>query len=176
MLGTDQHINYLKIRQHKATEIFLDTNLANGVIPTINKPTRVTHTSCILIDNEYLYDPTNNINHESEIFISDMSDNFPCLLSVETNKKEKKKRKFKLHQKQLNDKCLFQINNILLHGDWTNLYEKSVDDSCTTLIRKIYKTTDKVAPLKEIVITPKKQLHKKLICKSLSSSSKKCKF
>ena len=36
----------------------------------------------------------------------------------------------------------------------------SIDDSYTTLIRKKYKTTDKIAPLKEIVIIHKKFMKK----------------
>ena len=31
------------MRQNKATEKILDTNLENGIIPIINRPTRLTH-------------------------------------------------------------------------------------------------------------------------------------
>ena len=33
---------------------FFDMNLTNGIIPTIYKPTRVTHNSATLVDNIYL--------------------------------------------------------------------------------------------------------------------------
>ena len=75
----DENISYLKIWQNKATEKFLDTNLETGLIPTISKPTRVMYMTCALIDNIYLYVPTNNMNYANKIFMSDMSDHFQCM-------------------------------------------------------------------------------------------------
>ena len=40
----------------------------------------------------------------------------------------------------------------MLHTDWSNMYEMSVYDSYTTLIGNICEATDKVAPLKKLLL------------------------
>ena len=42
-----------------------------------------------LLGSIYLYDPTNHMNYVSKIFMSDMSDYFPCMFLVEIHKKKK---------------------------------------------------------------------------------------
>ena len=56
-------------------------NLTNGIIPTIYKPTRVTHNSATLVDNIYL-DANLYNNVESFIIKTDISDHFMCLTIV----------------------------------------------------------------------------------------------
>ena len=54
IIGTDQNVDYIKIDQHKNTQDLLDTFITNGFLPTITKPTRITHASATLIDNIYV--------------------------------------------------------------------------------------------------------------------------
>ncbi len=54
IIGTDQNLDFLKIHQHSNTAKFLDINLTNDLLPSITKPTRITHRSCTLIDNIYV--------------------------------------------------------------------------------------------------------------------------
>ena len=68
--------------------------------------------------------------------MSDISDNFLCILLVETNKKKWTEGNIKLKWRQLNDKYIFEINYIVLHSDWNNLYGMPVDYSNITLISK----------------------------------------
>ena len=86
-LGTDQNTDYLKLRQHKATEKSPDTNLEYGIIPNIHKLTKMLHISCKLIKNILIL-PNNNINFQSKISRSDMSDHFRCMLLVEKTKRK----------------------------------------------------------------------------------------
>ena len=53
IIATDQNCDYLTFDQHKNTEDLLNIFLNNGIIPTITKPTTMTHTSATLIDNIY---------------------------------------------------------------------------------------------------------------------------
>ncbi|KAK2169598.1 hypothetical protein LSH36_8g00069, partial [Paralvinella palmiformis] len=53
IIGTDQNINYLNIDTNHATDL-LNTFLSVGMVPTISRPTRITHTSATLIDNLYV--------------------------------------------------------------------------------------------------------------------------
>ena len=50
ILATDQNFNFLNINEHKHTSDLLELYLSNGLIPTITRPTRITHTSQTLID------------------------------------------------------------------------------------------------------------------------------
>ncbi len=43
IIGTDQNLDFSKIHQHSNTAKFLDVNLTNELLPTISKPTRITH-------------------------------------------------------------------------------------------------------------------------------------
>ena len=45
VIGTDQNFYYLKINSHINTSTLLETNLNNNLLPTILRPTRITHHS-----------------------------------------------------------------------------------------------------------------------------------
>ena len=48
-IGTDQNFDLLKTESHKQTAALLNNAFANSLLPTITKPTRITHSSAILI-------------------------------------------------------------------------------------------------------------------------------
>jgi len=54
LIGTDQHFNYINVHGHKNTSQLLDAFISSGYIPTITKPTRITHSTSTLIDNIYI--------------------------------------------------------------------------------------------------------------------------
>ena len=82
ILGTDQNFDYLKIQTHGKTLDLLNAFLSYDLIPTITKPTRITHTSATLIDNIYVRQDSPNIR--SCIMPCDISDHFPVLSFVES--------------------------------------------------------------------------------------------
>ena len=76
MIGTDQNFDLLKTETHTQTSNLLNTFFMHACVPTITKPTRVTHTSATLIDNIYV--KINNTYHiESGVVMTDISDHFP---------------------------------------------------------------------------------------------------
>eukprot|EP00918_Siedleckia_nematoides_P106344 GHVU01232093.1.p1 GENE.GHVU01232093.1~~GHVU01232093.1.p1 ORF type:complete len:100 (-),score=3.31 GHVU01232093.1:85-384(-) len=86
----DQNMELKKINNHASTSDFLDINLNNSIIPTILRPTRITHSSATLIDNIYI---SQNLSkkYKSGIIITDISDHFPCFTMI-CNTKYLKKR------------------------------------------------------------------------------------
>ena len=54
IIGNDQNLDFIKLTQHTLTENFLELNLSSCIIPTITKPTRITHQTATLIHNIYL--------------------------------------------------------------------------------------------------------------------------
>ena len=54
IIGLDHNLDLLKSNMHTQTQQFLEATLENNLIPTITKPTRVTHNSATLIDNIFI--------------------------------------------------------------------------------------------------------------------------
>ena len=77
----DFNIDLLKYDSHPPTSEFLEINLAQSILPTINKPTRVTASTASLIDNFFtnISEPTELI---SCIIPIDLSDHFPIFLII----------------------------------------------------------------------------------------------
>lgn len=113
VIGTDQNIDLLKIQTHGPTGRFLDTVLENDFVPTITKPTRVTHQSCTLIDNMYVSaDLSPGI--KTSVLVEHISDHFPCLMQLDWPHQKITKAKM-VSTRKLTESKLFSINNKLLH-------------------------------------------------------------
>ena len=84
----DFNLDLLKHELHHPTEKFLDTMYANSYIPMINRPTRVTSTTCTLIDNIF----TNNYSIDSDnfngILKADITDHYPIFLIIKAKDNE----------------------------------------------------------------------------------------
>ena len=50
LLGTDQNFDYVKVNSNGNVSELLDVFFTQGILPTITKPTRITHSSATLID------------------------------------------------------------------------------------------------------------------------------
>ena len=51
IIGLDHNMDFLKSAEHTLTNDFIQSNLDFGLVPTITRPTRITHSSATLIDN-----------------------------------------------------------------------------------------------------------------------------
>ena len=76
ILGTDQKLQYIKVNDHRLTSFLL------GLVPFINRPTRVAHSPATLIDSLYLN--VKLYKHCCRGILSDLSDNFPLIVCVGT--------------------------------------------------------------------------------------------
>ena len=104
IIGLDHNLDLLKSSMHTQTQQFLEATLENSLIPTITKPTRVTHSSATLIDNIFLKSELHE-THQSKILIDNISDHYPSLLLMEnpnlTKKAPCKVKKRKIGQKEI---------------------------------------------------------------------------
>ena len=75
----DYNVNLLSYSIHNPTSKLIDILYANGFVPLINEPTRITSQSLTLIDNIYT-----NCTSETErgIFYTDISDHFPIFCMI----------------------------------------------------------------------------------------------
>ena len=98
---------------------FIETTLDSNLIPVITKPTRITKSSATLIDNIFM---SNNLigHHVSGIVCNDMSDQLPCLVSIE-NMKCCKCEPLQITSRKINDKTIKGLTTSLEKIDWDNI-------------------------------------------------------
>ena len=126
-------MDFLKVHKHNSTMELLDIKLANDMLPVIIKPTRITQSSAMLIDNIYL---SKGINTEyfSSILISEISDHLLCYISLKLNKR-KKKDMLEFKARNLNDSKILQVKQVLNGCNWQQLYNGSIHDAFSVVFR-----------------------------------------
>lgn len=155
ILGSDQNLDLLKGNIHKPTSEFLETIFACGLIPSVTKPTRVSQSTCTLIDNVYVsLDLFDKIS--SDVILEYMSDHFPCLLQIQSPFRESKAKSHMkiVYSRKLNDKKNAALNHELLHKNWLSVLSSAsnVDDMYSFFLREIGHSLDKIAPVKKSYI------------------------
>ncbi len=153
IIGTDQNLDYLKVHTHSNTAKFLDLNLSNDLLPTINKPTRITHRACTLIDNIYIPSTLSN-NLLSMILVTDISDHLPCLTILKGTSNELKEPVTTEYRK-LDDHNITRIKNALKPMDWGQLENLDANKGYDLLVERITSVMDIIAPVQQKTIKPK---------------------
>ena len=78
----------MKVHTNRNVSEVLDMFFTAGVLPTVRRPTRGTHTSFTVIDNIYMkcagYD-----NIDSKILMTDISDHYPIIACMGVTKGKK---------------------------------------------------------------------------------------
>ena len=74
--------NVLDYESNKKVQHFLSSMFQYNMIPTINKPTRVTRNTATAIDHIITNTVISGIQHRSGIIKTDISDNFPIVKKV----------------------------------------------------------------------------------------------
>ena len=147
----------------------LQTFLSAGLLPTITRPTRVTHTAATLIDNLYI----KNSQFEkvfSGILTVDISDHFPIFLFIG-------KRRTKRHQtvtfqcRRVTADSIVNIKRLLNMTDWNILLPLSVDEQFELFHRKLNEYINICSPIKTITLRPKHTMREKWMTKGLLCSS-----
>ena len=155
IIGMDHNMDLLKCAEHKHTQQFFETILDKGLIPCITRPTRVTHSMAMLIDNIFCSVRMYN-DSENKIVTDDISDNFPCLSVFRSILPTKMDPSVQFSRK-LSEKNVKLIKERLSTSDWNKIISAEKKDPFGLLHDHIMTILDEVAPEK-----PKKLLSKKL--------------
>ena len=151
LIGLDHNLDLLKSDRYKPTNDFLEMNYDCELLPLINRPTRVTNSSATLIDNIFLSSKL-VCEAESHVLIDDISDHFPCSVTLSGLKKStipvfRKKRKF-------SEKAVDSIKEDMMKTYW---YEKlqllTCNDGFNVFHQHLNDSLDKHAPEKEYAST-----------------------
>ena len=155
VIGTDQNFDYLKYDSHKPSMDLLQLFITNGLMPTITKPTRVTHSTATLIDNIYLSTRLKE-NSTSAILCSDISDHFLVFTVTKKQTKNKMKQPLIFKHRPINLTQINEINNALEHTNWEFTLNTQPDEAYNMFIKQVNETIDKFAPEKVCLISGNK--------------------
>ena len=172
IIGTDQNLDYLKINSHGNTMKFFEMNLDKNIIPTIYKPTRVTHNSATLIDNIYIDVEFQN-SCRSLIVTSDISDHYLCLAILQ-DLSQPDRNVQKQTCRKIDDTVLRNMTASLRNRNWTELNVMSVHEGSEKLISEIRKVMDFYAPEKTLKFKTKFKNYQPWLTPGLKKSSRKC--
>ena len=85
ILGMDHNMDLLKSSMHPPTQNLLDTLINNELMSTITRPSKITQTSAILIDNIFISNQLHK-NFDSTLLLEDLSDHLPTLALLKQTK------------------------------------------------------------------------------------------
>ena len=146
ILGLDHNMDLLKAEKHKPTQRFLDTLLEMDLMPTISRPTRLTHTTATLIDN-IIIDQKENENFDSYVLIDNTSDHLPCIMilnGILTCKKDYVKISKRLTTPE-------NIKNLQERDPFTNRH-LDLNSKTNHLMKVLQSETDHHLPIQNTVI------------------------
>ena len=145
----DHNLDLLKHDKHGPTRKFIELTTDLNLLPTITRPTRITHKSATLIDNIMVSEKP-QINYKSGIIINDNSDHLPCYLTLPDETIHSHKVNSILKRK-LNSKNKSAILQDLCSVPWYSLLEdKDANDAFEYFHQQLTSIIDRNAPLQRI--------------------------
>ena len=170
LIGTDQNFNFMYINNNKNVSDLFDVFYTLGLVPTITRPTRVTHTTATLIDNIYIR--ANNMEEiVSKIMVTPMSDHYPQFISIGKNSETKKKEPLVFYHRHVNENSTLGMLADLKSTSWINLATSdSINDAYASFMDTLTKILDKHAPLKKVTISPRSIIREPWMNASLLSN------
>ena len=147
IVGLDHNLDFLKSTKHSGTNDFIHSNLDMGMIPTIDKPTRITKSTATLIDNIIVSENLCGSYH-SNVLINDMSDHMPtiCILN---SFKATKKEPINITSRDTRPRNIAALKEHLSAYDWTGLLNHSdVDVNVDILNNVLQLETELCTPVK----------------------------
>lgn len=128
---------------------FMNTIHSSSFTPTINRYTRVTHSSKSIIDN--IITNIQNSRLESGVVVTDISDHYPIVLSLNLASKPPPKR-CKIKISVLNERTLQQLHDNLESKVWTSVYEtRDPETAYDSLIHELTESIHNTIPVKTVL-------------------------
>jgi len=171
ILCGDFNIDLFKYNSNKGTSDFVNMFFAHGIVPLINKPTRITLDNMTLIDN--IFTDNLNINTNSGIIISDISDHLP-VFTVFTYTRKKEFAKKHIVNRKIDDKSISNLTNELQLCEWRTVLETdNANDAYDNFIDIFSKLLNKHCPLQQKIINTSKALTNLWLTNGLKNACRK---
>ena len=174
IIGTDQNIDMFKLDKRTHTSNFLDHLLHNNLEPCITLPTRITHHSATLIDNIYVKRKL-DISVKAVVIEDDISDHFPCLVTLKSRKFSENENNILLVKIKFNEEVYLKINQDLLFENWEVLTELNVNEAYEYLLDCVTKSMDKHARKKVVKVSKLNSFGEPWLSVPILKMNNKCK-
>ena len=171
-IAGDFNLNLLDHDSNKKVHDFFNIIYRNSMIPTINKPTRVTRTTATAIDHILTNCFIDRI-FKTAIFKSDISDHFPICFIIPSMKTKTKNETSFLYKRNFNTDAKHAFQNELYETNWKDI-ETFTDPNETykAFLEKFLILYDKYFPKQKIKVKTK-DLQSPWVTKGIQKSSKK---
>ena len=174
LVGTDQNFDYMKIDSNSNVSDLLDVFFTLGVLPSVTKPTRITHSSATLIDNIYVKCAKYEHVH-SRILLTDISDHFPVLVCMGHKVKRQCRESLTFMQRRMGPDQVQNINGALQSTQWHELFRNADVSECYDIfIKHLTHILDTHSPEIKRTIPHKAIIKVDWMTPGLMKSSKKC--
>ena len=170
----NHNLDFLKSSSHPPTHRFLEEMMDLGLLPSITRPTRITHSTATLIDN-ILIDQKFSENYKSSVLIDNISDHLPycttlCGITAPRN------RNRTITSRDIHDKNIDKLVRELQQTDWEFLDSQAdADSKFNSFHEHLTSIIDNFCPIREREISYKKIRREPWITSGLLISTKKCK-
>lgn len=169
LLG-DFNINLLKHNSHSPTNNFLNTLLAHGFFPLINKPTRITTDSITLIDN--ILTNVHDLQMNSGIWVVDISDHLPVFTILPKRNKTSMTKKI-IQKRSFTKENQDKFKNLLQIQDWHSLNNiPNVNNMYSTFTHIIQKLYSKAFPIQTLRLKST-EIYRPWLTKAIRNSIRK---
>ncbi len=174
MIGTDQNVDYMRVNTNQNASDLLNVFFTLGVLPTVKRPTRITHTSSTVIDNIYVkcegYD-----NIDSRVLVSDISDHLPIITCMGRKERTVGRTPLVFNHRPIGSTQIVNLSDALNATTWEDVLDKEcVSENYDSFIRHFMKILDEHAPVKRIVIPHGSIIKEPWITPNLMKCSRKC--
>ena len=127
----DLNINVLDYESNKKVKHFLSSMFQYNMIPTINRPTRVTRNTATAIDHIITNTVISGIQHRSGIIKTDISNHFPIVFALNTCEKSKPEDKAQfIYKRFYGEEQTDLVKHELSQIEWNNII-KTMDNPNT---------------------------------------------
>ena len=168
----DFNVNILDHDKCSKVHNFLNLLYKNGMLPTINKPTRVTRKTATAIG----YIPANqfmNVNFKTAIFKTDISDHFPICIIISSTEKLVENKHTYVYKRVITDEATERFNQALYESDWVKIETCNNPSECYKLFfSRFLIISENVFPRKKIKLKIK-DIQSPLITSGIKKSSKR---
>ena len=171
-LSGDFNINLYNLDKDIKVISFINDLYQYNIVPTINKPTRITRKKSTCIDN-ILADLNPDLSIKSGIFCEKISDHLPIFIIIEGPNEFTNSQKVKYRKRVINKIKISNISERLENMSWENVVnERSPDRAYDIFLQEIQYLYEEIFPEEEVEVKIK-TIRNKWMTKGLIKSSKR---
>ena len=154
----DFNMNLLDFDKNKRVQSFVNLMFRFGMIPTINKPTRVTRHTATAIDHVFTNTIMDSITIKTAIVKTDISDHFPIIFPTKTKIDTEITEQY-IFKRNISDQSIDKFKQKLCNIDWNNIkILQNVDDAYGKFIEIFLSLCNECFPKIKVKLKPQRHL------------------